>query len=227
MRAERVILESGLVVIVRGVVGDAALSLAEALCAGGVTAMELTFDQADARSHALTAKSIERIRARLGDNVCVGAGTVVSAALVERAHDAGAEFIVSPDVDAEVISSTKARAMCSFPGAMTPTEILSAHKLGADIVKLFPAGALGDKYLKAVCAPINHIPIFAVGGVDASNARAFLDAGAAGLGVGGNLVSRALIADKKFDEIERRARALAGIISAYRAVKGGYSSERI
>ena len=130
-----------------------------------------------------------------------GAGTVTSLEMVELAKNAGARFIVSPDTNEAVIRATAAAGMVSMPGALTPTEIVTAHACGADFVKLFPAATQGIAYLKAITAPLNHIRLLAVGGVTEKNAADFLAAGAVGLGVGGNLVNKSWIASGEFDKI--------------------------
>ena len=138
----------------------------------------------------------------------VGAGTVTSVELVERAWEAGAQFIVSPDVNEAVIRRTKELGMLSFPGAFTATEVLTAHRAGADFVKLFPAGGMGSSYVKAILAPLNHVRLVAVGGVSEKNACEFIRAGCVAVGVGGNLVNKEWIAAGEFDKIRDLAQAL-------------------
>ena len=139
--------------------------------------------------------------------MCVGAGTVMTVEQVRQAAEAGAEYMISPNVDEAVIGETKRLGKVSIPGAMTPTEAAFAHKCGADIVKLFPAGLLGAAYIKAVKAPLKHIPVTAVGNVTVENCAEFIRAGAVGVGVGGSLVSATLVDEGKFDEITATARA--------------------
>ena len=201
------VLDKKLIAIVRGVYGEDCLKLAEALYAGGVELMEVTFDQSGAEKLALTSDTVKLLCRELGDKMIFGAGTVTTTEMVQLAEDAGAQFIVSPDTNEAVIRKTVADGLVSMPGAMTPTEILQAHEYGADFVKLFPASILGPAYLKAVKAPINHVRMLAVGGVNEQNLRSFLDAGAVGAGVGGNLVNKAWIAAGEFDKITAAARA--------------------
>ena len=136
-----------------------------------------------------------------------GAGTVTSLQMLELAKNAGARFVVSPDTNEAVIRATVAAGMVSMPGALTPTEIVTAHSCGADFVKLFPAGTQGTAYFKAVTAPLNHIRLLAVGGVNEKNIGDFLSAGAVGAGVGGNLVNKTWIANGEFEKITALARA--------------------
>ena len=126
--------------------------------------------------------------------------------MVERAYAAGAQFIVSPDTNVAVIQRTRELGMVSMPGAMTPSEAMAAHTAGADFVKLFPAGALGAGYIKAVRAPLSHIAFLAVGGINENNAKSFIEAGCVGLGVGGNLVNKAWIEAGEFNKIAALAR---------------------
>lgn len=201
------VLDKKLIAIVRGVYGEDCLKLAEALYAGGVEMMEVTFDQSQPEKLSQTSDTVRLLCERLGDKMIFGAGTVTTTEMVQLAEDAGAQFIVSPDTNEAVIRKTVADGLVSMPGAMTPTEILQAHEYGADFVKLFPASALGASYLKAVKAPINHVRMLAVGGVNEQNLKSFLDAGAVGAGVGGNLVNKAWIAAGEFDKITAAAKA--------------------
>ena len=121
---------------------------------------------------------------------------------------AGGAFIISPDTDVDVIKKTRELGLVSMPGAMTPSEIKAAHNAGADFVKLFPVGDLGASYLKAVKAPLSHIKMMAVGGVNEENAAQFLKAGAVGLGVGGNLAKKEWIEAGEFEKLTAAAKVL-------------------
>ena len=200
------VIDHKIVAIVRGVYGEDCLNLAKALCEGGIKLLEVTFDQLNTEKWQETADTISLLKENLGDKMCFGAGTVTSVELVNIAKQAGADFIVSPDINKDVIKATVKSGMVSMPGAMTPTEVLHAHSLGADFVKLFPAGSLGAGYIKAISAPINHVKILAVGGVDENNAAEFIAAGAVGVGAGGKLVNKKWIAEGKFDEISALAK---------------------
>lgn len=196
-----------IVAIVRGIPSTKIVKLAEAIEKGGINCIEVTFDQTGTEIAKDTLVSIRAMKEALGDRVCVGAGTVMSAEQVRQAVGAGAEYIISPNVDEEVIRETKYLGKVSIPGAMTATEIAFAYKCGADIVKLFPAGVLGAKYVKAIKAPLKNIPVTAVGGITVENCAEFLRAGAVGVGVGGNLVSAELVDKGRFDEITAAAQA--------------------
>ena len=195
------ILEGKIIAIVRGVPSDEVVGLAKALLKGGISCIEVTFDQSSKEKAEDTLKAIGNIRQALGDQVCVGAGTVMTVEQVEAAAGAGAEYMISPNIKEAVIKRTKELDKISIPGAMTPSEVVDAYEMGADIVKMFPAGVLGPAYIKAVKAPLKHIPVAAVGGVNPGNCADFIRAGAVGVGVGGNLVSPQLVKEGRFEEI--------------------------
>jgi 2-dehydro-3-deoxyphosphogluconate aldolase/(4S)-4-hydroxy-2-oxoglutarate aldolase len=173
--------------------------LADALCAGGVPVAEVTFRAAGA------AEAIAIMR-QAHPEMLVGAGTVTTPALVDMAAEAGAAYIISPDTDEEVIRRTRELGLVSLPGAYTPTEAKKAHNAGADFVKLFPCVGDAPAYLKALCAPLNHIRFLAVGGVTADNATDFLKAGAVGLGVGGSLVNKKWVHAGEYSRITEEAK---------------------
>ena len=201
----QVIKDTKIIAIVRGLDGGYA-ELARALYDGGVRAMEITFNQKNPDSFKNTAEGISDIVSKLNGEMIAGAGTVTSTELVKIAYDAGAQFIVSPDCNPEVIKYTKQLGMLSMPGAFTPTEILTAHNCGADFVKVFPAGNLGPEYIKAIRGPLNHIRLLAVGGVDEKNVKSFIDAGCIGAGCGGKLINKEWIKNGEFDKITKLAR---------------------
>lgn len=202
------------IAIVRGVGPEQCLRVAEALYAGGIRLMEITFNQSRPDTFADTAASIAAIGEAYAGRMLCGAGTVTSAALVDQAADAGAAYIISPDFNPDVVRRTLERGIVSIPGAMTPSEILAAHNAGADFVKLFPAAALGTDYIKAVRSPISHVKLLAVGGVNEKNIGAFLAAGLCGAGVGGNLANKAWI---QSGEYERITAVAAELVAAARA----------
>ena len=194
--------ESKIIAIARGQAPEKMLSLAKALLEGGVDMMEIPFNQSDAQSWQGTAAAIRSIRDGLPE-MYIGAGTVLTTLQLAIAREAGAQFIVSPNTDRPIIHAIKALGLLAFPGAMTPTEAQRAYAAGADAVKIFPAGALGPSYLKALASPLSHIPFLAVGGIDAD----FLRAGAIGAGVGGNLVNREWIEREEWGKCTALARA--------------------
>lgn len=200
------ILKSKVIAIVRGISDDAMTGLAGAIQRGGLRCIEVTFDHTSEEARQKTLLAIHILNRSFGGDLCVGAGTVLSPEDVRAAQQAGAGYIISPNTDAAVIKETKRLGLVSIPGAYTPSEVVFAHQSGADVVKLFPAGILGSAYVKALKAPLKHIPVMAVGGITPQNTPEFLAAGAVGVGVGGNLVSPQLVAERRFDEITAIAR---------------------
>lgn len=207
-RIINLILEEKIIAIVRGAEPEQCKAVAKALYAGGIRLMEITYDQKRPESWQATANAIGALAREYEGRMFVGAGTVTCTELVEMTAKAGGAFIISPDTDVEVIRKTRELGLVSMPGAMTPSEIKIAHNAGADFVKLFPVGNLGASYLKAVKAPLSHIKIMAVGGVNEDNAAEFIKAGAVGLGVGGNLAKKAWIEAGEFDKLTAAAKAL-------------------
>ena len=200
------VLDKKLIAIVRGVYGDDCVALAKALYEGGIELLEVTFDQSHPENLKRTSDTVRQLVEIMGDRMAFGAGTVTSVEMLELAHKAGAQFIVSPDTNEAVIRKTVELGMVSMPGAMTPTEVMTAHEYGADFVKVFPTSNLGASYIKAVRGPINHIHLLAVGGVNEKNIAEFLKAGAVGAGVGGNLVNKEWIKAGEFNKITALAR---------------------
>lgn len=209
------ILKHKIVAIVRGFSSEDVVEMAKAYVANGIHCIEVTFDQSSEEKRLETAKTIKAVKEALGDQVCVGAGTVMTVEQVQMAAEAGAEYMISPNVDKEVIRETKRLGKVSIPGAMTPTEVAAAYKMGADIIKLFPANELGLSYIKAIKAPLKHIPLMATGGVRPVNAADYLKAGSAALGVGGNLVNKEWVAEGEFDKIGNAAREFVESIKEY------------
>lgn len=195
-----------IIAIARGIYGENCVRLAQALHEGGIKLLEVTFDQNSRQTLQETTDTLQQLRHVLGDAMMFGAGTVISTQDVDAAANAGAQFIISPNTDASVIAETLKRGLVSIPGAMTPSEILKAHHLGADLVKLFPAAQLGYDYIKAVRASINHVKLLATGGVNNDNIGGFLKLGMVGAGVGSNLCSKSLISEGRFAEITAAAK---------------------
>lgn len=207
--------EHKVIAICRKVYGQNLLDLAAALSAGGVKLMEVTFDQADPGCVEKTAQNIRALCERFGSEMMFGAGTVLTREQVKAAADAGARYMISPNTDPEIITYTKELGLVSIPGAMTPSEIMTAHNLGADIVKLFPAGALGFRYIKDILAPISHVKLCATGGVTEENWGEYLDLGFAGAGISGRLCDKKCIASGNFAEVTRRAQTFMAITRSH------------
>lgn len=211
MDVKDLILRDKVIVIARRIYGDTLLKLADAMCSGGIHLMELTFDQSDSECIDKTASSVARLNARFGGDMLFGAGTVITPQQVDASYQAGCKYIISPNTDLDVINATKAHGLVSIPGAMTPSEILAAHKAGADFVKLFPTGYLGLPYIKDIRAPISHVKLIATGGVTEDNFSAFLRAGMVAAGISGRLTDKACIESGDYEELTRRAKAFRAI----------------
>ncbi len=197
-----------LIAIVRDVKSEQCLKVAQALYDGGIRLMEVTYDQKRPEAWEQTAQTIGMVAEAFRGKMHVGAGTVTCTELVELTAKHGGQFIISPDVDENVIRRTRELGMISIPGALTPTEVMTAHRAGAHFVKLFPAGVLGTSYLKAVKAPISHVDLLVVGNIDEKNVADFLSAGAAGAGIGGKLVNKAWVEAGEYEKITEVAREL-------------------
>ncbi len=208
------VLDKKIVAIVRGAKPEHILALGEALYAGGINMMEVTFDQTSTDNYKATTDSIKLLVEKLGDKMYIGAGTVMSPAQVDLCIEAGGQFIVTPNTDPEVISYAHSKGLVTMPGALSPSEAQIAHKAGADFVKIFPVGNLGAGYIKAIKAPLKHIKLLAVGGVNEKNVAEFLAAGCVGAGCGGNLVNMKWIEAGEFDKITALAKEFAEAVQS-------------
>lgn len=204
------VLQSGVVAILRAPNGEMLVEVASALAAGGVEAIEITFTVPKAH------RVLEQVADRLGDKILLGAGTVLDPETARIAILAGAEFIVGPTVNREVIQLCRRYDKLVFPGAFTPTEVVTAWELGADIVKIFPSDCVGPGYLKALSGPLPQIRLMPTGGVNLQTATDFLRAGACALGIGGSLVEPKALAARDFGRIESLARQYVEIVQKAR-----------
>lgn len=202
----KTIFDCKIIAILRNVAEDKLVSLQDALLEQGIRCLEVTFDQKDKHGIEITQRSILRLREHAGDKMEIGAGTVLTMEQLDAARVAGASFIISPDCNREIIEMTRSYGLVSMPGAMTPTEILSAYRWGASIVKVFPAGRLGTGYFHDIRGPINHVPLSAVGGVDHTNMEPFYREGVCCFGIGSNIVKKELLQANDFAAIGQNAR---------------------
>jgi 2-dehydro-3-deoxyphosphogluconate aldolase/(4S)-4-hydroxy-2-oxoglutarate aldolase len=182
-----------IIVIIRGVEREKLIPLAEAMYAGGIRLLEVTYSANGKVSDEDTAENIRMLADCFKGRMFVGAGTVLTEKQVELTAQAGGKFIISPDTCPPVIQKTRDLGLVSIPGALTPTEIQAAHRAGADFVKLFPITSFGTGYVKAVKAPLSHIKLLAVGGVDENNMQDYLKAGVSGFGVGSNIIDKKML----------------------------------
>ncbi len=190
-------------------------ALVEALMAGGITVMEVTMTVPGAVG------LLRELKKEHGDKLLLGSGTVTDAAQVEETIDSGAEFVVSPSFHPDVVAKTKQLGKVSIPGALTPTEVITAWRAGADYVKIFPCSAVGGApYLKALLAPFPELQLIPTGGVTLQTAADFLKAGARALGVGTDLVNPKAIEDGTPEKVTETARAYLEIVGKFRASRG-------
>jgi len=191
---------TGVVAVIR--LTDAAVGreVAQALAEGGVTALEVTMTVPNAVA------LIEQLAATLPASCIVGAGTVTDDATAVAVIQAGAQFVVSPVLRAEVIASCRERDVAVMPGCFTPTEILNAWEAGADFVKVFPATSLGPAFIRDVRAPLPHLKLVPTGGVTRENAGDWIRAGAAAIGAGTALVDAKAVAERRFEALTSNAR---------------------
>ena len=205
---ENAVREKRIVAIIRGFAPETCLRLAEAYARGGIGLVEVTFSQKAPETWKDTAAAIAAIRERFSGNVRVGAGTVLTEEQLSMCEQAGGEYMITPNVNASLIRECVRRGLVAMPGALTPSEAVDAWEAGASFVKIFPAGSLGVDYVKAIRAPLSHIPFLAVGGIGPDNVADFMKAGCVGAGVGGNLTNKEWIAAGAWDKIEETARLL-------------------
>ena len=206
------LVEGAIVPVVRASSPEAALQAVEAIANGGIRAAEITMTVPGA------VQVLEKLAGRFGGNMLLGAGTVLDPETARACLLAGAEFIVSPSLKPATIEMAKRYAKVICPGALTPTEVLTAWEAGADIVKIFPCGNVGGpKYIKALKGPFPQIRMIPTGGVNLETAGEFLKAGACAVAVGGELVDAKLIREERYGLIEERARQYLAAIAKARA----------
>ncbi len=206
----RQVLDCGIVAVVRAPDSGELVEVVRALADGGVTVAEITMTVPGALD------VLRDVRRALGDRVLLGAGTVLDSETARAVLLAGAEFIVAPTVNVEVIRLCQRYDRLVMPGAFTPTEILTAWEAGADIVKVFPADVVGPAFFKALRGPLPQVRLMPTGGVDLNTAAAFLQAGACCLGVGGQLVEPRAVAERDFDRIRDLARKYVAAVQQAR-----------
>ncbi|MEW8977971.1 MAG: bifunctional 4-hydroxy-2-oxoglutarate aldolase/2-dehydro-3-deoxy-phosphogluconate aldolase [Symbiobacterium sp.] len=202
MSLVQALLQEKVIAIVRGIPAERADHVAEALRAGGIRFIEVTMNTPGAID------ILRQWRRDYAGKMFVGAGTVLNQALARQAIDAGAEFLVTPNVKEAVIQEGIAAGVDVYPGAMTPTEIAEACECGAQAVKVFPAGSLGSRYFKELQGPLGHIPMIAVGGIGLENMSEYARAGARAFGMGGSLVRMDWVLQGDYARLREHARAV-------------------
>ena len=196
-----------MIAIIRGLTAEQAGKTARALSDGGIRFLEVTMNTQGATS------MIADWRTEFNEAMYIGAGTVLDLGMAKEAIAAGAQFLVTPNTDAEVIEYALSRDIEVFPGALTPTEIVNAWKLGARAVKLFPMASLGLQYLKEIRGPLDQIRLIPTGGVSLNNINEFLNAGAFACGLGGHLIDKNRIQTGQYEEITKLAAAYVATVS--------------
>lgn len=204
------IIDLGVVAVVRAENQEQVRGAVKALKEGGITAIEITFTVPNAL------EMIRLTREEYGDSILLGAGTVITPSDAAAAIAAGASYIVSPNTNPEIIQLCNVEGILVMPGAMTPSEVVTAWRAGADMVKIFPAEILGPAFIKALRAPLPDVPLMPTGGVSPENAAEWLAAGATALGAGGSLVDKKALATGRYEIITDRARQFIRAIRAYR-----------
>jgi 2-dehydro-3-deoxyphosphogluconate aldolase/(4S)-4-hydroxy-2-oxoglutarate aldolase len=207
----RQVLDCGIVAVVRSHDSQQLVEVARALADGGVPVVEITMTVPNALD------VVRQVRQALGDRLLLGAGTILDAETARAALLAGAEYLVSPTLNLDVIRLCRRYDKLIMPGALTPTEILAAWEAGADIVKVFPADVVGPAFFKAIRGPLPQIRLMPTGGVDLTTAAEFLKAGACCLGVGGQLIEPKAVAQRNFDRIRDLARQYVAVVASTRA----------
>jgi len=206
------VLDTGVVAVIRAQSGEQLVDVAEALLAGGVEVMEVTFTVPGAT------RVLERVAERLGGKILLGAGTVLDSETARIAMLSGAEFIVSPTTNVQVIEICQRYDKLVMPGALTPTEVVTAWQAGADIVKVFPSDLTGPAYLKALHGPLPQVRLMPTGGVNLETAADFITAGACALGIGSSLVSGKAVESGDFQGIESLAKQYVDIVRNARSI---------
>lgn len=202
---------SGIVGIIRGITKREAQRVTEALIMGGIKCIEVTYNTPEA--HLI----ISELKSEYGKDILIGAGTITSVDEAKKVYESGAEFILSPSLHKDVIDFCKKNNIVSIPGAYTPTEIVMADKWGADIIKIFPAGALGCDYIKMVRGPINNVNMMAVGGINIDNVESLIKSGYKSVGVGGSLVNKEYIKKGEYGRLTELAKSYIMKINEARA----------
>jgi len=200
----------GLLAVIRGPSPEMTLKMVGALIQGGVTGIEITYSTPDAES--VVRMLVETYR----DEILLGMGTLTEPEQAERSKKAGAQFLVSPICEPDLVKAMAATGLVTLAGALTPTEVLQAYRLGSDIVKIFPGSLAGPAYVKALRGPFPDIPIMPTGGVNAGNIGDWFSAGVAAVGVGSELCPTQLAIEGRFDEITRRATEFIQIVNKAR-----------
>ena len=204
----------GLLAVIRGPAADLTIQTVDALVAGGVLGIEITYSTPNAE------QVVAALSKKYGDAILLGMGTLTEPRQAESAKAAGAVFLVSPICEPELVKAMVASGLVVMAGALTPTEVMQAYRLGTDVVKIFPGSLTGPSYIKALHGPFPQIPMMPTGGVSAGNVGEWFSAGAIAVGAGSELAPANLIKEGKFAEITQRAAEFAQVVQAAKAAAG-------
>ncbi len=201
----------GLLAVIRGPAPELTIKMVEALVAGGVVGIEITYSTPNAE------EVVKELGRKYGDDILLGMGTLTRPEQVETARSAGASFLVSPICEPVLVRAMVGSGLVVMAGALTPTEIYQAYILGSDVIKIFPGSLTGPAYIKAIKGPFPYIPVMPTGGVSESNVKEWFASGVVAVGAGSELCPPALAKEGKFNEITQRAAAFVQIIHEARA----------
>ncbi|MDQ2948593.1 MAG: bifunctional 4-hydroxy-2-oxoglutarate aldolase/2-dehydro-3-deoxy-phosphogluconate aldolase [Acidobacteriota bacterium] len=205
------IIEIGIVPVVRTETAEGAIRAIEAIYRGGIRVAEITMTVPGAL------RALEKVADQFGDRIILGAGTVLDPETARSCMLAGAQFFVTPSLNLKTIAMAKRYSKVIMPGALTPTEVVTAWEAGGDAIKIFPCSAVGGaKYIKALRAPFPQIEMVPTGGVNLETAADFLRAGSCAVGVGGELIDSATIREGRFEVFEERARQFMDVVTKAR-----------
>jgi 2-dehydro-3-deoxyphosphogluconate aldolase/(4S)-4-hydroxy-2-oxoglutarate aldolase len=205
--------ELGLLAVIRGPAPELTIQMVNALVAGGVKGIEITYSTPDAEG------VTRALKGQWGDEILLGMGTLTEPGQAASARAAGANFLVSPICDRDLVSAMAASGLVTMAGALTPTEVFQAYRLGSDVVKIFPGSLTGPAYIKALKGPFPYIPMMPTGGVSAANVGEWFAMGVVAVGAGSELCPPQLAKEGKFDEISRRAAEFVQVVQAARTKK--------
>jgi len=203
----------GVVAVIRGPSAELTVKMVDALVAGGVLGIEITYSTPNAEA------VVSEIAGKYGEQIVLGMGTLTETAQAKTAQAAGAQFLVSPICEPELVRAMAATGLLVMAGALTPTEVVQAHRNGSDVIKIFPGSLAGPGYIKALRGPFPHIPFMPTGGVSAANVADWFAAGVVAVGAGSELCPPALAKEGKFDEISRRAAEFVQVVNGARSAK--------
>ena len=196
------------IVVCRGVTLEEIVHVAQAMYDGGIRFMEVPFIQHDPASFPLTAAKIKALKEAFADKMHVGAGTVLTMEQFQLAKEAGAEVIVSPCMDEQIIQAAKEAGLIMMPGCATPSEMVKAHQLGADYIKLFPASMTTLQTIKEIRVPLSHLELICFGGVNAQNITEVLATGVSGVGMASCVLDKTALTNKDYSKITQLAKAV-------------------